>query len=306
MRQTICTITMILTAAALWGQEAMARAEDEGNGARLRTLFRPIETAARRYVGAENQRSSPELDIIAWKLRRKYGENLDSILQTVVPADGRPFSEEAGSRLKYVLVREYLHNLVQQRPAEIEPRGSPSRSTVRPLLVAMGVESGSPVALYYVPAAATNPYPIHWWVQISPDVKGGIGTDDAWWPYAVNGGNDFYRLDIEYIQNYTKYTVYLRDEDHPDPLTDASYDAWRLAYYGRIYDKESFTVQNGTITFGDIWSNGKTYAYPLGVHGSQTRPFAAGTAIYISNVWNHAMDTLDTNRNMSKTRWWIN
>ncbi|MBI2839557.1 MAG: hypothetical protein HYX75_14685 [Acidobacteria bacterium] len=306
MRQTIFTMTMILTATALWGQEASVRAGEDGNGARLRALFRPIEAAANRYVVDENRRSSPELDVIARKLRRKYAENLDSILQTVVPSIGRPLSEEASSRLTYVLVRDYLHNLVQERTAEIVPRGSPNRSVVRPVLVATGVESGAPVALYYAPAAATNPYPIHWWVQVSPDVKGGIGIDDAWWPYSVNGRNDFYRLDIEYTQSYTKYTVYFRDEDHPDPLTDASYDAWRLAYYGRIYDKESFTVQNGMITFGDIWSNGKTYAYPLGVHGSQTRPFAPGTAIYISNVWNHAMDTLDTNRSMAETWWWIN
>lgn len=147
--------------------------------------------------------------------------------------------------------------------------------------------------VYYAPLSSSVPYSIYYWIQVYPDVYGDEGTDDAGNSYDVNGDNDLYQVSAEYTTNYVKYTLYFYDEDHPDPTWDAIYDAWRQVWYGRIEDIESFTVQNNVINFDDIWDNDKTYAEWVGQHGDKTRDYTSNTKVYISNVWNHAMDTLE-------------
>lgn len=97
------------------------------------------------------------------------------------------------------------------------------------------------------------------------------------------------------------YSLHFHDEDHPNPWVDWLYDMWREIYYGRIEDIENFTVSNNMINFYHIWDNGKTYAEWWGQHGDKTRDYTI--IVYVSNVWNHAMDTLDKNPSMSKV-WW--
>lgn len=97
--------------------------------------------------------------------------------------------------------------------------------------------------------------------------------------------------------------MYFYDEDHPDPTIDVLYDYWRQIYYGRIQDIESFVVTNGIIDFNGIWDNNRAYAEFYGQHGAMTRSYAATSKVYVSNVWNHAMDTLDKNTNLGKVSW---
>jgi len=40
-----------------------------------------------------------------------------------------------------------------------------------------------------------------------------------------------------------------------------------------------------------------------GQHGDKTRNYTSSTKVYVSNVWNYAMDTLDKNPSMDKV-WW--
>ena len=75
------------------------------------------------------------------------------------------------------------------------------------------------------------------------------------------------------------------------------------ARYGRIEDVETFSIYKPTnqIFFVEIWSNDKTFAYPIGQHGNAN--FPVQSAIYIA-VWNHAMDVDDDNPSLSKTYHW--
>jgi len=135
------------------------------------------------------------------------------------------------------------------------------------------------------------------------DITGGAGFDDGWWPYAINGNNDLIQVELSEDIYYYTYTLTYKDEDHPDPELDATYDAYRLIRYGRIEDVETFSIYKPTnqIFFVEIWSNDKTFAYPIGQHGNAN--FPVQSAIYIA-VWNHAMDVDDDNPSLSKTYHW--
>jgi len=74
-------------------------------------------------------------------------------------------------------------------------------------------------------------------------------------------------------------------------------DLWREQRYSGIEDIEN-SVSNGLINFDDIWDNDKIYADRWGQHGDITRDYKI--KVYVSNVWNHAMDTLDKNPSMRK------
>lgn len=142
------------------------------------------------------------------------------------------------------------------------------------------------------------------------DITGGFGTDDAGYPYIINGDNDLYGVEVSTVYldpfetscpsgNYWMYILHYYDEDHPNPTLDQYYDTYRLIRYGRIEDEEAFYVGiiNDMICFDEIWSNDKTFAYPVGQHGSAT--FSYSPTIYIA-VWNHAMDVNDDNPKLQK------
>ncbi len=140
------------------------------------------------------------------------------------------------------------------------------------------------------------PYSINYWAQVTYDVDGGKGTDDEGNGFDVNGGNDLYKIVIYiYSDTHVVYELHYRDEDHPNPWLDKIYDAWRRIWYGRTEDIEQFTVENGVIEFNGIYDNGHTYAHSIGQHGTATRSYSPWVTVYVSNVWNHAMDIYDKN-----------
>lgn len=270
----------------------------------VQAMFRPIDTEARYYLTNAKEPTSQELEDLAARLKNKYTGVLDSILSAVETTSGQRLAEKSErENLKYLIVREHLHE-IQREQEQTKPSGRLlSHQTVTPVLVGAYPKGNSTVTVYGVGVNGDNPYPINYWVQVSPDVNGGSGTDGSGASYSVNGNNQFYQLDIATGSNYVKYTLYYKDEDHPNSVLDALYDAWRQLYYGRVYDIESFEIKSGVMYFSDIWDEGRTYANSVGVHGTQTRAYRSGVVVYISNVWNHAMDTADTNSSMSKIGW---
>ncbi len=139
------------------------------------------------------------------------------------------------------------------------------------------------------------------------------GTDCQGNWFTVNVNDPLNTLFKVIVYDYSDYTagyyyyeleLWFGDEDHPNPLTNAIYDSIRKAIYGRIEDVESIAVYSSdygltwTVDFtinGGIWSAGYPYAYSVGIHGKATRTAVGSADLYVSNVWNHAMDTVNDN-----------
>jgi len=264
----------------------------------IKHSFQPIDVEARKYL--VHERSSKELNNFTKYLVKKYNKRLDVIINKLEYIAGKNITQKERETLKYLLIREYLSKIDQEQGFNTTFK----RVIVKLIPINIYRISGYIYRIYYAPLSTDIPYPIYYWIQVYPDVYGGKGTDDAGNSYNVNGNNSLYKVTAEYTTNYVKYTLYFYDEDHPDPTLDAIYDAWRQIWYGRIEDVESFTIQNGVINFDDIWDNNKTYAEWWGQHGDKTRNYTSNTVVYVSNVWNHAMDTLDKNSKMNKVCWY--
>ncbi len=287
----ICLL-MVLVAGAVSAEVG----KDKDRHSKMRTLFQPIDTEACKYIHENN---SQDIDSFAKYLVKRYGKNLDLIVDELENTVGESLTKEDKEKFKYLIVREHLSKILQEHNGV----QNASKQMVNLTLVGAYKDSMHTYRIFYASLSSDIPYPIYYWVQVSPDVNGGSGTDDAGNSYNVNGNNSLYKVSVEYTSNYVKYTLYFYDEDHPDPAWDAIYDAWRQAWYGRIEDIESFTIQDGVINFDDIWDNDKTYAEWWGQHGDKTRNYTSSTEVYVSNVWNHAMDTLDKNPSIDKV-WW--
>ncbi len=141
------------------------------------------------------------------------------------------------------------------------------------------------------------------------------GKDCGYHPFKVNVNDPLNTLYKVIIHDYSDYSngwyyyvleFWFGDEDYPDPGINAMWDQHRESKYGRIQDVEKIAIYSydhgstWTVDFayGDIWSSGHAYAYPLpiGIHGKIKRTVSGGSVvIYVSNVWNHAMDTRNDN-----------
>ena len=111
---------------------------------------------------------------------------------------------------------------------------------------------------------------------------------------------------VLYIDNSSTcertYTLSFLDEDHPE--LDAFYDGLRWLLFNRVHDIESFTIiNNNQIEFDDAWSSSNDYDCMtwthLGCHATTTKSYIPGQTIYVSNIWNHMMDTSNTNSGYS-------
>ena len=90
------------------------------------------------------------------------------------------------------------------------------------------------------------------------------------------------------------------DEDHP--YLDALYDVLRFDQFNRVHDVESFIIKNNNqIEFDDSWSSSNDYDClflgVVGCHETTTKTYIPGQTVYVSNTWNHMMDTSNTNPN---------
>ena len=134
--------------------------------------------------------------------------------------------------------------------------------------------------------------------QESIDINGG-----SYRGYSFNGDNDLYL--VLYSDNPSTcertYSLSFYDEDHP--TLDAAYDAVRWVTLNRTFDIESFTIKNNNkIIFDDTYSgtNGFDCLYwGAGCHATKTKTYTPGSTIYVSNTWNHMMNTYDTNTGLT-------
>ncbi len=295
-------ICLIIAGLTIGSASAEANKENNDGITEIKHLFQPIDSEAHEYL--LDERSSEELNTFAKYLVKKYDKRLDIIVDKLEKIAGKSLTQKEKEKIKYLLIREYLSRIDQEQEFK---HTNVHKEIVKLVPVGVYRDSKYTYKVYYAPLSSSVPYPIYYWIQVYPDVYGGKGTDDAGNSYDVNGDNDLYQVSAEYTTNYVKYTLYFKDEDHPDRTWDAIYDTWRKLPpplgYGRIEDIESFTVQDGIINFDDIWDNDKTYAEWWGQHGDKTRDYTDNTKVFVSNVWNHAMDTLDKNPGMCKV-WW--
>jgi len=238
---------------------------------------------------------------------QRFDKELDA---EIAPYAGN-LTPEQREQLKYLLISDYISYLYQK---SFYPKNAKTL-VVKPIKVA-SVKAGSKVYdYYYAPMSSSIPYPIHWWVQVRVDLDGGKGRDSLGQCYDVDGHNGISKIVVRYASTKVTYEIHFYDEDHPDPAIDAVYDKIRcVAYPGRdsrygCEDIESITVEQGTIKFAGTWSNicangvcvEQTYAMQMWPqHETGERPYSISVAIYVSNVWDHLMDTVDSNPDMDK------
>lgn len=278
----------------------------------IKTLFQPLDDEARAYLEAQPLSSTQDLDLntFAVHLVEKYDENLSLIIDELENITGQPLLPERIGNFKLLIVREHLHRVFQE--SILESENATVLEGLEPKLVGFYNDRTDNYGVFYTPWGDDNPYPINYWMQVSVDIYGGQGEDDGGNDYNVNGYNGLYQVRAVKFgygkSTYVRYDLYFQDEDMPDPTDDSNYDAWRKFWYGRIHDIEHLYVrtiykgdlsQGDWITFEDIWDNNKTYA-ASGQHGHEHCRYTPDVTIYVSNVWNHAMDIDDTNPSMDK------
>src|SRR3972149_4571020 len=275
---------------------------------KIKSLFQPIDIDARKYI--DGNKSSKELNDLSDFQIKKNNKELDEIVDELQRNSGKFLDEDSKEKFKRLIIKEHYNNI--ERELEIKNFKKTTRETnITNIVPTIYRRKDLRETVYSISLPANTNYPIRIFAQVRPDIYGGKGKDKNNNPFNTNGNNNLHQISVENGKNcilstcnkYTKYTLYFNDEDHPDPTIDLLYDYWRQFYYGRSQDIESFIITNGVINFNDIWDNNKAYAEFYGQHGTITRNYAPNSRIFISNVWNHAMDTFDKNPNIGKILW---
>jgi hypothetical protein len=226
---------------------------------------------------------------------------MDSILNSLEAETGQKLSESDRENLKTIIIQEHLRKVSWE---QLKKNMGVKAEDFKTLNLATSPASAQAVTQVQ-PLSMPNSLILS---LVSADIYGGIGLDGGYIPYIVNGGNTLYS--VTYDTNYpgkVLYECHYYDEDVPSSYTaDATYDAFRLLYYGTIRDTQGFFIyapdSHGQrhIEFGNDWDNGDSYGTVVGQHGYNYFNWNPGTVIYISNVWNHAMGLTDRNSNMGK------
>ncbi|MEN6443090.1 MAG: hypothetical protein ABFC71_04980 [Methanoregula sp.] len=297
---SVILLALLLAAMAM---VPMVSADDQSN--MVKAYFQPIDKEAKTIVNPEfvdiTKDQSKTLDETAQTLAKKYDRELTQIVTVLENTTGKKIPEEQIDDFKLLLVREHIHNLYRDTTKAQSGVQEKDGIILTPVPKEIVTENGETYQNYVTATSVYNPYPLSHWSQVTHDITGGAGVDGALLPYVVNGQNNLYQIIIYVNPTRVHYELYWYDEDRSDPASDAAYDLWRIQNYGHLYDVQSFDVQNNQIIFSDIGDEGRTYASLLWGHGYLTRPYSSTATIFVSNVWNHAMDTSDRNWNMGKT-----
>ncbi len=154
-------------------------------------------------------------------------------------------------------------------------------------------------------------YKLHFY-QAEPDVMGGSGVDDSGNKFRVRGGNSLEKITViplldVFGRRIAVLVMEFRDEEHPNPLLDKLYRAFRAAAFLRIRDVEAIALEflrdSVRIVMKRIYSGSKTYASRVGAHGNHVEETSkTNISIYTSNVWNHAMATWNTNPSLNQLK----
>ena len=239
-------------------------------------------------------------------IAKNHQKNLNQIIDALEVDTGQTVPESDRSDLALLFVQKHLEKeywdqlkkkmgVKEEDFVTVYPRSSLSQDET----------NGFPPILN----AVYCPYPTL--IQVSADVDGGIGLDGHGIPYITNGGNQLLYIRWDTSSDYLIFCeVVYQDEDCVRGLEyDAAYDVERLIIYQTIQDTQGFFIYNPDqygnrhIEFGNDWDNGCSYGTFLGQHGYRYTSWNPSTPIYISNVWNHAMDVVDRNPNMEKRVW---
>ena len=105
-------------------------------------------------------------------------------------------------------------------------------------------------------------------------------------------------------------TVVFRDEDHPDPIADPLYDAYRRVHYGGVRDIETLEYRYRdaarpqglpvTIRFPSTYSRKQVFGEKRVKHHTADIPIAKfrlidGRPVVYVNTWNHLFAETNTN-----------
>lgn len=268
-------------------------ASKDNHAAEVKALFADIDNEIKSYVKGEMKDPNEKKD----ELKIKYADKLEKIVFKISQKHNLEFNAEDKDGLKDLIIKEHMNEIKRQDMVNSMPNDAITET--------IEVGGSSTPGEFILPAAyaSGNPYPINSWKQVTVDINGGSDTDSAGNSYNIDGSNQLSILRTTYTSSQVTYTLTFADEDHPNPFWDKFWDNWRQIEYGRTTDIESFTVNRDGVVFSDIWDNDKTFAEFWGQHGMKTRSYYSGMSIYISNVWNHAMDTSNENSDMSITTW---
>ncbi len=141
--------------------------------------------------------------------------------------------------------------------------------------------------------------------QLVPDIQGGKGRDDSGNFFYLRGGNQLEKVRLIPIidvlgRKIAVLVLQFKGEEHPIPGIDSFYRLFRALAFRRLKDIEAIGLEffrdKLVFSFLGICSGKKTFANKIGVHKTcKVSNDKTNVDLYVSNVWNHAMATWNTN-----------
>jgi hypothetical protein len=294
MLLAVMLVSVVVPAVSAWTENDPICIEDQ---AKIQGLFKPIDENI-RVITAEDlmvsdRASSVRCSELLSEIMEKYDQNLEDIISILEKTTDVQPDEKDRTVLKEVIVGEHFRRVCDEILMEQRDLREEDALIVQPQILGVADCQEDMDKML----AETDRWDTFILAQCSPDVYGGTGLDGANLPYSVNGGNNLYEVGV-WPGSPTTYQLRYYDEDHPSPVTDIEYDAFRLLYYGTLEDRALFDVTGSQIYFNYCWNDGYTYAWLYGIHGYQYRPKTS--VIYTSNIWNHDIDTYNSNPNIGQ------
>ena len=217
------------------------------------------------------------------KLLTEYQEKMDRSLTTLLGQDFSNMStDERNEMISYIISEKFKAPMQEKFVSDMLANEEG--------INILGFEILPPAYA----ACSTQPN-VYKFKQLNVDITGQFGFE---------GDNDLETVQrVDLSSCLREYTLTFTDEDHPVAYIDAAYDIIRLYEYGRIQDVEKFYVSNGDVWFLDSGSKTQTFwILTVPVHYQDVNSFS--NTVYVSNTWNHLMDTSNTNSGASMKTWY--
>jgi len=274
-----------------------ARLTDE---AKVRELIKPVDADIQKIIDEKklyfDKAETRSFSIPVNEVIGKYDKNLNGIVDILDIRMNTHLDEASRTLLKEIIVTGDFKRI--SNDMELEKRGLKieDAKVITPKFLGI-VNTTDELTQFRTNSLLSAPTLTL--IQLSVDIAGGYGTDDAGNDFDIDGGNNLYKV-LTWGNSYPyTYRPYYYDEDHPDPGLDAAYDYYRYLQTGTYEDSAQFTIWDANnLQYSLSWSGTHTFGYPIGNHGSITRnnyPW-----MYVSNIWNHDIGTEDTNPSLSR------
>jgi len=213
------------------------------------------------------------------KLIEKYQKKMSKSLDTLLGQDFTNLSTDERNEMVSLIINEKFKAPMQEK-------------FVAEMLADEGISVLGYDLLPSAFAACSTQPDVTQFKQVTIDIAVGVVGDNPLQTVVRNDMSSCLR----------EYTLTFKDEDHPNPIIDVAYDAYRLVKFETVKDIEKFYVSNGDIWFLDTGSNSQTFNVPWPTHYLDVNSFSS--SVYVSNTWNHLMDTTNTNPSYSITTWY--